>query len=309
MDIIRKQEGGLEFYTVAVTGQSGMSQSGLAVLAGVDDSTLSRMADTLLQKAPSESLEPFVGKPLTLLIDDPVIDGKRQGNLKIYKASYCAAVLKHYSRIEEEGRKDNRPATYSLVKFAEKGINAWIQDVTGWRQWQETIRPHTDVYIQRIENMRDHVIPDHLWVIFREGAELLLLIEKDWRVPIDQYDILDGSIGRKWSDHRKVIGLTAEPGSYDHQYRDQRGIRECRAYEMAELPIFRHWLREDYVPIHLPKYLLEKYGKSVARLIYTENGLLTDDIIAMTELKRKAPADEEKLLNFLAARQKLLGGS
>jgi hypothetical protein len=309
MDIIRKEEGGLEFYTVAITGQSGMSQSGLAVLAGVDDSTLSRMADTLLQKAPSKPLEPFVGKPLTLLIDDPVIDGKRQGNLKIYKASYCAAVLKHYSKIEEDTKKEHRPATYSLVKFAEKGIDAWIQDITGWRQWQETIQPHTNVYIQRIENMRDHQIPDHLWTVFREGSELLLLIEKDWRVPINQFDILDGSIGRRWSAYRKSAGFTATPGAYNHKYRDQRGIRECFAYEMAELPAFRRWLREVYVPTCLPSYLLDKYGKSAARLIYTENGLLTDEIIALTEVKKKSPVDDKKLLDFLAARQKLIGGS
>jgi hypothetical protein len=308
MDIIRKKEDGLEFYTVAITGQSGMSQSGMAVFSGVDPKTLRNLEDTLRTSAPSESLKAFVGKDLTLRIDDPVIDGKRQGNLKIYKSSYCAAVLKHYSKIEEDEKKDLRPATYSLVKFSEKGIEGWIQDVTGWRQWQETIQPHTGVYIKRIENMRDHKIPDHLWAIFREGSELLLLIEKDWRVPVDEYDILDGSIGRRWSDHRKLHGLTTTPGVYDHQYRDQRGIRECFAYEMAELPIFRRWLREVYVPTYLPRYLSDKYGKSVARLIYTENGLLTEDIIALTEVKRKSPVDEEKLLNFLAARQKLLGG-
>jgi len=309
MEIIRKQEEGVEFYTVALTGQSGMSQSGLAVLTGIDGSTLSRLEDTLLQKASSEILESFVGKPLTLLIDDPVIDGKKQGNLKIYKSSYCAAVLRHYSKIEETQRKDLRPATYSLVKFAERGIENWIQDITGWREWQETIQPHTDVYIKRIEHMRDHQIDDDLWAVFREGSELLLLIEKDWRVPINDYDILDGSIGRRWSDYRKSQGWTTLPNSYNHEYRDQRGIRECNAYQMTELPRFRRWLREIYVPAHLPQYLCDKYGKSATKLIYTENGLLTDIILALTEVKRKSPADEKNFLQFLAARQKLLGGS
>lgn len=90
MDIILKQDGGEdgpEFYTVAITGQSGMSQSGLAVLAGVSRQALLQLEDTLASRSPSEALESFVGKPLTLVISDPVIDGKRQGNLKIYKAS------------------------------------------------------------------------------------------------------------------------------------------------------------------------------------------------------------------------------
>jgi hypothetical protein len=309
MEIIRKTEEGIEFYTVALTGQSGMSQSGLATFAGVDDSTLSRLADTLLQKAPSEFLEPFVGKALTLLIDDPTIDGKRQGNLKIYKSSYCAAVLKHYSKIEEVQKRELRPATYSLIKFAEKGIDSWIQDITGWKQWQENIQPHTDVYIKRIEHMRDHKVSDDLWMIFREAAELLLLIEKDWQVPINEYDILDGSIGRRWSDYRKGVSWAGNVGSYNHKYRDQRGLRECNAYEMCELPYFRKWLREVYVPTHLPQYLVDKYGKSATRLIYTENALLTDHILQITEVKRKSPADEESLRKFLVGRQKLLRGS
>lgn len=307
MDLIRKEEDGVEFYTVLMTGQSGMSQSGLAILAGVTQQALSQLEKTLTSRAPSEWLQPFVDSPLTLTIDDPVVDGKRQGNLKVYKSSYCAAVLKHYSEIERQEAKPSRPATYSLVRFAERGIDSWIQDITGWRQWQEVIKPHTDVYIRRIEHMRDHKIDDELWAIFREAAELLLLIEKDWRVPINDYDILDGSIGRRWSDYRKGQEWVGQAGFYTHKYRDQRGERECCAYGMSELPHFRRWLREVYIPTHLPQYLVDKYGKSSVRLIYTENSLLTDAILELTEVKRKSPADEQKFQEFLVARRKLLG--
>jgi hypothetical protein len=91
MDLIRRDEGEgegkVEFYTVVLTGQSGMSQSGLSVLAGVDPKTLRNLEETLRISAPSEILEPFVGEDSTLRIikiDDPVIEGKRQGNLKVY---------------------------------------------------------------------------------------------------------------------------------------------------------------------------------------------------------------------------------
>ncbi|MEO8890721.1 MAG: hypothetical protein ABI417_04155, partial [Coleofasciculaceae cyanobacterium] len=203
MEIIRRDDGEIEFYTIALTGQSGMSQSGLAILSGVSRQALIDLEKTLVSKAPSEYLQSFVGKDLTLVTPNPLINGKLVGNLKIYKCLYCAAVLKHYSR-EESPEHIRRVATFSILKFADRGITDWIQGITEWKQYKESILPHTSVYVSRIEHMRDHEIPDHLWAIFREGSELLLLLEKDWRVPINDYDILDGSIGRKWSDYRST---------------------------------------------------------------------------------------------------------
>lgn len=116
--------------------------------------------------------------------------------------------MKHYAS------RQSQIALFSLLKFAEKGINVWIQETTGWKQHYETLQPHTDIYIQRIGHMRDHRIADELWMIFREAAELLLLIEKDWRVPINDYDILDGSIGRRWSDYRVTQSWTKLVGEY-----------------------------------------------------------------------------------------------
>ena len=306
MEIIKKDENGVGFYTVVITGQSGMSQLGLSTLAGRDPKTLRNLEETLRTSAPSKCLESFVGKTLTLGIDEFTSDGKPLGNLKIYKSSYYAAVLKHFADKEEKEKPEDRPATYSLVKFAELGIDKWIQGITGWDKYESSLRPHTDVYIRRIENMRDHDIDDEHWSIFREASELLLLLEKDWQVPINDFDILDGSIGKKWSDYREAKSWTEEHGWYSHKYRDRRGPRDCKAYKWAERSYFEKWLREKYVPEHLPAYLVTKYGKSATRLIYTENGLLSDEILALTEVKRKSPKDVEKLQNFLATRQKLL---
>jgi hypothetical protein len=304
MEIIRKDEDGVEFYTIALTGQSGMSQSGLAKLAGVSRQAIIDLETTLVSRAPSEYLKSFVGEELTLVTSDPIVNGKPAGNLRIYKSLYCAAVLKHYSR--EEAPEHVRPvAIFSLLKFADRGITDWIQEITGWKQYRESIKLHTDVYISRIEHVRDHQIADHLWMIFREAAELLLLIEKDWRVPINDYDILDGSIGRKWSDYRAGQLWIRPIGSYIHCYRDRRGERECNAYCVTELPHFRAWLRDWYVPEHLPKYLIEKYGKQAVRQIYTEIGNLSDYILELTEVKRIAPKEEQKYKDFLAARQNL----
>jgi phage regulator Rha-like protein len=178
------------------------------------------------------------------------------------------------------------------------------------RQHQAQTTPpqlHTTVYIKRLENMRDHQVDDSLWTTFREGAEVLLLVEKDYRVPVDQLDLCDGSIGSHWSQYRQDQLWVKPVGSYIHVFQDQRGEREARAYDVTELPYFKAWLRTHYVPIHLPKYLVDKYGKRAVRQIYEENSLLGDHVLALTEERRVTPKQEQLYQDFLAARATLLG--
>lgn len=214
-------------------------------------------------------------------------------------------MLKHYALPP----RSNAVAIVSSFRFVEIGINSWIQDITGWKQRSESLMPHTDVYIQRISNMKDHLIDDNFWMIFREGSELLLLLEKDWRVPINDFDILDGSIGKRWADYRIGKPWAQNLKSYIHTYRDQRGQRECNAFEVSELPYFRGWLKQEYIPNHLPQYLITKYGRQAVKLIYTENQLLNDSILELTEVKRLTPQESQRFQDFLLSRQNLLSGS
>jgi hypothetical protein len=145
--ITRTEQDGIEFFTIAATGESGTSQSGLAILTGVNQSTISRLEkslttnttsespepsldkdETLMREAPSESLKPWMGKVLTLMCNDEnlVVDGKPAGNLVIYRADFCAAVIQHYAF------KGNKVAQHSLSKFTAMGINTWIQGITHW---------------------------------------------------------------------------------------------------------------------------------------------------------------------------------
>ncbi|MBD0264236.1 MAG: hypothetical protein ICV78_16350 [Tolypothrix sp. Co-bin9] len=164
-------------------------------------------------------------------------------------------------------------------------------------------QPHTTVYIRRLENMTDHDVPDHLWTTFREGAETLLMVEKHYKIPVSQMDLCDGSIGRHWSEYRKTQVWTASVGEYAHRFRDQRGERFCKAYEHSELAHFKRWLRENYVPKHLPQYLVDKYGKRAVRQIYEEIAKLDEYILQITEEKRPSSKQEEMYNIFLAARE------
>ena len=163
--------------------------------------------------------------------------------------------------------------------------------------------PHTSVYVRRLDNVRDHVIDDNLWSVFREGAEVLLLVEKDFRVPVQQMDICDGSIGKKWSGYREGQSWAVEASTYIHRFPDYRPDCFPAAYQLAELPHFRKWLRDFYVPQWLPKYLVEKYGKRAVLQIYTEQKQVNDYISELTEEKKKSKKQENLFEVFLAARE------
>jgi phage regulator Rha-like protein len=172
------------------------------------------------------------------------------------------------------------------------------------------ILPHTTVYIQRLENMFDHEIDYGHWSVFREGAEVLLLIEKEYRVPVAAMDLCDGSIGSRWRKFRQESEEAGDSwmkpvGKYKHRFRDQRGEVEPNAYDISELPIFRQWLNEQYVPVHLPEYLTDKYGKRAVRQIYQEMGKSNDYILSITEEKRTSDKQDNLYQIFLAAREAL----
>jgi len=76
-------------------------------------------------------------------------------------------------------------------------------------------------------------------------------------------DLLDGSVGIRWSQHRK--GKPWERGSktYIHSFPDRRGEQTAKAYHLDELAEFDKWLRNIYIPRYLPGYLDGKYSLPV----------------------------------------------
>jgi phage regulator Rha-like protein len=165
--------------------------------------------------------------------------------------------------------------------------------------------PHTSVYIRRLEQTFDHNIDYDKWSTFKEGSEILLLIEKKFCVPVEQMDLCDGSIGKHWSKYREGKEWATDSGWYIHNFRDRRGSRECKAYQYSELPHFRKWLKEVYEEKHLPKYLADKYGKRAVLQIYQEQDKVSDYIFSITEEKRPGIKQDELYEVFLAAREVL----
>lgn len=132
MNIIQVERDGVEFFTSTQTGESGMSESGLARLCGVAPQTVNELLQNLVTgKRRSECLKHLLDKDIWL-------QGKGLDNAKVVKDQVCAAVIEYYAF---ESRNKNDKALFSFRKFAAMGIQTWIQDITGWHQQQPDLEP------------------------------------------------------------------------------------------------------------------------------------------------------------------------
>ncbi len=102
-------------------------------------------------------------------------------------------------------------------------------------------------------------VPDGYWTVFDKCSNLLILVECDLKMPVEKYDLLDGSVGIHWKNFRKDKSWTGERQQYRHIFPDKRGIQLAWAYPLQELAHFDRWMRGVYIPLHLPTYLDTKY--------------------------------------------------
>jgi len=247
------------FYTVESTGESGVNQTALAVLCGVSQPAISGLEKTLISKAPSKTLEPFVGKRLTLISSDDVdvtVDGVPAGNLKIYTASFTAAVIRHYDRL------GNDVAQYSADQFIEMGLNTWIQSITGWSK-TEPVRHYVPYWYQRLSLFTTKTrIPDGWWSVFEELAKTIRELEgfgyvlPDVSVATGQKITPDISIGRMLCKYMRAEGydVDALTRKYKHFSPDGREI-DANIYPDVWLPKFRTWFNDTWKQKRLIDYL------------------------------------------------------
>lgn len=118
--LIIVQTDGVEFYTDSSTGNSGISQSGLAILCGVNKSSISR-----LTKETKNGKAPEYLKPLQDRVEE--LTTQTTSGMILYGSELCIAIIRYYDR------KGNEIAQYTFDKFAAIGFNNWVQGITGWQ--------------------------------------------------------------------------------------------------------------------------------------------------------------------------------
>lgn len=248
-----------EFYTDEATGESGTNQTGLAVLCGVSRQAISGLEDTLASKAPSEWLEPFVGQDLTLASSeknpDLTINGKKVGNLTVYRSKFCTAAIKHYAF------QGNKVAQYSMDQFLDAGFNDWVQGITGWKRPPE--RTYIPYWYQRLTLFTAKTrIPDGWWSAFEELAKMMRELEgygyvlPDVSPTTGKLIAPDISIGRMFCEHmrREGFDVDSEVRKYAHHYPDGR-IVPANIYPDTWLTYFRVWFNSHWKPRRLADYL------------------------------------------------------
>jgi hypothetical protein len=132
MTITRVVRDNVEFFTIDRTGESGMSEAGLARLCGVDRKSVSNrirnIGATKNQNFDSEgALNSYSRvRPKGLTPDER----SYISHFAFISASVCADVIEYFAL---DSKHKTEEALFAYRKFSKMGINAWIQEMTDWR--------------------------------------------------------------------------------------------------------------------------------------------------------------------------------
>jgi hypothetical protein len=130
MSFTRVIQDGVEFFTITETGESYLSESGIARLCDVFPQAVSQRVQSLsTSKSLPKTLKAFAGFKVSLQ-EDYVLNGLKV-KINLIPADLCAALIEYYAF---ESPKRSKTAQYSFRKFAGMGMNGWIQQNTGWKQ-------------------------------------------------------------------------------------------------------------------------------------------------------------------------------
>ena len=131
MTITRVVRDDVEFFTIDATGESGMSESGLARLCGVAKQSVNELLRNMVSgKFDENHSEPLQRKDLWCQARGlSSIEKSKISNLYILRAEVCARVIRHYAF---DSRHKTKEALYAYHTFATKGISNWIQGITEW---------------------------------------------------------------------------------------------------------------------------------------------------------------------------------
>ncbi|HEY9799210.1 MAG TPA: hypothetical protein V6D25_02540 [Leptolyngbyaceae cyanobacterium] len=145
---------GAEYFTVKATGQSGMSQAGLARFVGVSDSKISRWVRRVQEADIAENslpkcLKPFAGCSL-VLTDYFDSEGRN-----ILTDGFCAAIIEYYASYSKQVNKESQAKAQQTLDWIQHlGMRLFIHKKTGWKSNYSSSSSVEDNFEKELETHR-----------------------------------------------------------------------------------------------------------------------------------------------------------
>lgn len=244
-------------------GTPYLTARGLAVMCGIDNSVLIRMANNW----PEERHKPRGRKISALLAnqgytgDSLYLRTRSKGvETHAYPDSVCMAILEYYAFEAEQSDSGDAIRNYRLL--ARSSIRTFIYNRCGYDPSNAIPAPWKN-YHERI--LLNDQVPIGFFSVFREIADVVVhMIQAS--CPIDEHTVPDLSVGIAWSKHWVAIhgdgnfGPRQKHPHFFPEWFPQAAINPVEAwiYPVDALGVFRVWLYENYLPSSFPKYIKGK---------------------------------------------------
>lgn len=249
-------------------GTPYLTARGLALMCGIDNSVLIRMANNWAE----ESAKPRGRKISTLLANQGYTGSSlylrthsKGVETHAYPDAVCMALLEYYAFEADQGSNDVAVRNFRLL--ARSSIRAFIYNRCGYDP-QKVIPEAWKNYHERI--LLNDQVPVGYFSVFREIADIVVhMIQAE--CPIDEHTVPDLSVGIAWSKHWQAInGEQAYGGRLKHphffpEWFPQSAVNPVDAwiYPLSALGTFRIWLYENYLPKSFPRYVEGKVKKGL----------------------------------------------
>jgi len=179
-------------------------------------------------------------------------------------------------------------AQWLSAEFAVK-VSQWIVE------WMSGRHPSERVWQQfedRVSLVYDNV-PVGYFCVFAEIADLFASMITNG-ADFGTRMILDLSVGVRWGPHWTQSGLEASFGprmKFPHNYpsyfpQSWSNPQDAWCYPEDALPVFRRWLREEYIPKMMPEYLKRQVAQKKLPAQIANNALAA---LAKREASRALP--------------------
>ena len=180
-----------------------------------------------------------------------------------YPVSSLTRIVK--GRNKQQGTWAHPEIAIDFAQWCNVPFRIWANSVLRGVITQPKSEPKKAIayYTDRIVDLpKRWSCPSGYWAVIEECGHLLLDVERAG-YPVDRYDLLDGSVGKRYSAYRKANNINNPTAIASYKVDACPRPVEIVVYPYSEMGIFKQWLKEVYMVNHLPKYLQEKYGKLV----------------------------------------------